>query len=85
MTDPDLIAKKLAAVETCVADLRRLARPAELATDLRERRFVEHTLQIAIQAALGLFHLNPPRSPAGRQRERTLVNAQIFDAASPAP
>ena len=52
MTDPDLIAKKLAAVETCVADLRRLARPAELATDLRERRFVEHTLQIAIQAAL---------------------------------
>jgi len=52
VTDPDLIAKKLAAVETCVADLRRLARPAELATDLRERRFVEHTLQIAIQAAL---------------------------------
>jgi uncharacterized protein YutE (UPF0331/DUF86 family) len=52
MTDPDLIAKKLATVETCVADLRRLARPAELATDLRERRFVEHTLQIAIQAAL---------------------------------
>lgn len=52
MTDPDLIAKKLAMVETCVADLRRLARPDELATDLRERRFVEHTLQIAIQAAL---------------------------------
>ena len=49
MTDLDLIAKKLATVETCVADLRRLARPAELATDLRERRFVEHTLQIAIQ------------------------------------
>jgi uncharacterized protein YutE (UPF0331/DUF86 family) len=52
VTDPDLIAKKLATVETCVADLRRLARPADLATDLRERRFVEHTLQIAIQAAL---------------------------------
>lgn len=52
MTDPDLIAKKLVLVETCVADLRRLARPAELARDLREERFVEHTLQIAIQAAL---------------------------------
>lgn len=52
MTDPDLVAKKLALVETCVADLRRLARPAELSSDLRERRFVEHTLQIAIQAAL---------------------------------
>ena len=52
MTDPDLLAKKLAVIETCVADLRRLARPAELARDLREQRFVEHTLQIAIQAAL---------------------------------
>jgi uncharacterized protein YutE (UPF0331/DUF86 family) len=52
VTDPDLIKKKLALVETCVADLRRLARPAELAHDVREERFVEHTLQMAIQAAL---------------------------------
>ena len=52
MTDPDLVAKKLAVVETCVSDLHRLARPAEISSDLRERRFVEHTLQIAIQAAL---------------------------------
>jgi uncharacterized protein YutE (UPF0331/DUF86 family) len=52
VTDPGLVAKKLALVETCVSDLRRLARPAELEGDLREQRFVEHTLQIAIQAAL---------------------------------
>ena len=39
---------------TCVADLRRLARPAEIETDLRERRFIEHTLQIAIQSVLGV-------------------------------
>jgi uncharacterized protein YutE (UPF0331/DUF86 family) len=52
VTDPDLVAKKLAFVETCVADLRRLARPEELARDLKEERFVEHTLQLAIQAAL---------------------------------
>jgi uncharacterized protein YutE (UPF0331/DUF86 family)/predicted nucleotidyltransferase len=52
MTDPELVEKKLAAVETCVTDLRRLARPDQLTSDLRERRFVEHTLQIAIQAAL---------------------------------
>ena len=52
MTDPELVAKKLALIETCVADLRRLARPAELASDVREQRFAEHTLQIAIQAAL---------------------------------
>lgn len=50
MTDPDLIAKKLAFIETCIRELRSLARPDVLATDVRERRFVEHTLQIAIQA-----------------------------------
>lgn len=51
MTDPDLVAKKLALIETCVGDLRRLARVDALADDVREERFVEHTLQIAIQAA----------------------------------
>ena len=52
MTDPELLAKKLAFVETCVADLRRLARPEALRDDIREERFVAYTLQIAIQAAL---------------------------------
>ncbi len=50
MTDADLVQKKLAQIETYVAELRRLARPELLDTDLRERRFAEHTLQIAIQA-----------------------------------
>ena len=52
MTDLALLQKKLALVETCVADLRRLARPERMGLDVREERFVEHTLQIAIQAAL---------------------------------
>jgi uncharacterized protein YutE (UPF0331/DUF86 family) len=52
VTDSDLIAKKLAFIETCVADLRRLAHPEELERDLKEERFVEHTLQLGIQAAL---------------------------------
>jgi uncharacterized protein YutE (UPF0331/DUF86 family) len=52
VTDPDLIAKKLAFVETCLQQLRTIARPEALASDVRELRFVEHTLQIAIQAAL---------------------------------
>lgn len=52
MTDPDLIAKKLALIETCVRELRTMARPETLAEDIREQRFVERTLQIAIQAAL---------------------------------
>ena len=52
MTDPDLIAKKLSVIETSVHQLRTLARAEALKTDVREERFVEHTLQIAIQAAL---------------------------------
>lgn len=52
MIDVDLLAKRLAMIETYVSELDELARPAALRTDVREERFVEHTLQIAIQAAL---------------------------------
>ncbi len=52
MTDPQLIAKKLAAIETYLHELRTLARVEALGIDVREERFVEHTLQLAIQAAL---------------------------------
>jgi uncharacterized protein YutE (UPF0331/DUF86 family) len=52
MTDPELVAKKLAFIETCVRELQTLARPERIEDDLREERFVEHTLQLAIQAAL---------------------------------
>jgi uncharacterized protein YutE (UPF0331/DUF86 family) len=48
----ELAAKKLSEVETFVSELRGLARPDLVVTDLRERRFVEHTLQLAIQAVL---------------------------------
>lgn len=52
MTDAALVAKRLAFIESRIAELRRLSRPAEIERDLRELRFAEHTLQIAIQAAL---------------------------------
>ena len=52
MTDADLVAKKLALIETYVRDLERLAHPDDILHDVREERFVEHTLQMAIQAAL---------------------------------
>ena len=52
MTDPALIRKKLSQIETCLSELRRLARPELMESDVRERRFIEHTLQVAIQAAL---------------------------------
>ena len=52
MTRADLVRKKLAEIETFVSELRALGHPADLAEDLVQRRFVEHTLQIAIQAVL---------------------------------
>ena len=52
MTDADLIAKKLALIETYVEELRTLGKPNEIASDRLQERFIEHTLQIAIQAAI---------------------------------
>lgn len=52
MTDEPLIAKKLAFIESCVQELRTIARLELIDHDVREERFVEHTLQLAIQAAL---------------------------------
>ena len=75
MTDPALVAKKLALVETCLSELRRLARPEALSVDIRERRFVEHTLQIAIQAALDVAsHIVSDRR-LGEPR----TNRELFD------
>jgi hypothetical protein len=44
MTDPELVAKRLAFIETCVRELRTLAHPERIADDLREERFVENHL-----------------------------------------
>ncbi len=52
--DRELVIKLLAYVETCVGELRTLARLDSIHIDVRERRFVEHTLQLAIQAALDI-------------------------------
>lgn len=75
MTDPTLVAKKLALIETCLSDLARLARPEAIDTDVRERRFVEHTLQMAIQAALDVAsHIVSDRR-LGEPR----TNRELFD------
>ena len=52
MTDPGLVAKKLALIETYVRELRTLGKPDTLRRDIREERFTLHTLQLAAQAAL---------------------------------
>ena len=75
MTDPDLVAKRLAVIETAVADLRRLARPDRLADDVREERFVEHTLQIAIQAALDVAS----HVVSDERLGEPATNRQLFD------
>lgn len=52
MTDEGLVEKKLAFLETCVRELEDLIRPEDIVSDLKSERFAEHTLQLAIQAAL---------------------------------
>ncbi|MFO7694010.1 MAG: DUF86 domain-containing protein [Vicinamibacterales bacterium] len=52
MTDRPLVEKRLAIIDTSLAELRRLAHIDRIDVDIRERRFVERTLQVAIQAAL---------------------------------
>ena len=75
MTDPELLAKKLAFIETCVAELRRLARPEMIETDIREERFVEHTLQIAIQSAQDVASHIVSDERLGEPR----TNRELFD------
>ena len=75
MTDDDLIAKKLAFIETCLRELRTLADPPRIESDLRERRFVEHTLQIAIQAALDVASHIVSDERLGEPR----TNRDLFD------
>jgi uncharacterized protein YutE (UPF0331/DUF86 family) len=86
VTDPALVAKKLAAIETALADLQRLAQPDQLPVDLLQRRFVEHTLQIAIQGALDIAshivsdnRLGEPKT--NREVFSLLAQAGWFDAA----
>ena len=54
MVDADLLLKKAAFIRSCLRELRELARPEQIRSDLREERFVVHTLQLACQAALDL-------------------------------
>ncbi len=75
MTDPELVAKKLGEIETCVGELRTLAQPDRIRQDIRERRFVEHTLQLAIQAALDVASHIVSDERLGEPR----TNRELFD------
>jgi uncharacterized protein YutE (UPF0331/DUF86 family) len=74
MMDRDLIAAKLTGIETYVQELRDLGRPADIHEDVRERRFVERTLQIAIQAMLDVAaNLLPDERSGEPEGSRGLV------------
>ena len=75
MTDRDLLEKKLAFIATCVRELRQLSRPEHIADDIREERFVAHTLQIAIQAALDIASHIVSDERLGEPR----TNRELFD------
>jgi uncharacterized protein YutE (UPF0331/DUF86 family) len=80
VTDRDLLLKKLAFIETCVHELQTLATPSAIEADVRERRFVEHTLQIAIQAALDVASHIVSDGRLGEPR----TNRDLFDLLVPA-
>ncbi len=75
MVDRDLVLKKLAFVETCVRELRTLARLELIGRDVREERFVVHTLQLAAQAALDVASHVVSDERLGEPE----TNRQLFD------
>jgi uncharacterized protein YutE (UPF0331/DUF86 family) len=54
MTNRELLEKKLAFIERTLREIRVHGRVQEIETDLREQRFLERELQLAIQAALDI-------------------------------
>jgi uncharacterized protein YutE (UPF0331/DUF86 family) len=75
VVDRDLVLKKLAFIETCVQELRTLARPERIAVDVREERFVVHTLQLAIRAALDVAS----HVVSDRRLGEPATNRELFD------
>lgn len=75
MTDADLVRKKLAFIETSIRELRSVADLSRLTTDIREQRFIEHTLQLAIQAALDIAS----HVVSDERLGEPATNTQLFD------
>ncbi len=75
MTDVDLVFKLLNKLETYVRELETLSRPERIETDVREERFVEHTLQLAIQAALDVASHIVSDDRLGEPK----TNSQLFE------
>jgi uncharacterized protein YutE (UPF0331/DUF86 family) len=78
--DFELIAKKTAFIEACVRELRELARLEVFETDVREQRFVLHTLQLALQATLDVgSHIVSARRLGEPQSNREIFALLVRD------
>ncbi|MBK8100024.1 MAG: DUF86 domain-containing protein [Planctomycetes bacterium] len=75
MNDAHLIQKRLAFITDCVAETRQLGRPERLDSDTVQQRFVEHTLQFAIQAMLDVAFAIAAAGNLGEPGD----NRQAFD------
>ena len=75
MNASSLVAKRLAFITDCVAEIRQLARPRDLLDDKVQLRFVEHTLQIAVQAMIDVAFAIASEENLGEPSE----NRQAFD------
>lgn len=75
MVDQDIVLQKLAFIEARVKELRTIARPERIESDIREERFITHTLQLAIQAALDTASHIVSDERLGEPR----TNRELFD------
>ncbi|HMM50784.1 MAG TPA: DUF86 domain-containing protein [Burkholderiaceae bacterium] len=75
MVDRDLVLKKLGFIETRVTELRTQARLDTIDHDIREERFVVHTLQLAAQAAIDVASHIVSDDRLGEPR----TNAELFE------
>jgi uncharacterized protein YutE (UPF0331/DUF86 family) len=75
MSSAHLIGKRLAFITDCVAEIRQLGRIDQLRTDKVQERFVEHTLQIAIQAMLDVAYAIASDHNLGEPAD----HRQVFD------
>lgn len=80
MIDVALVEKKLAFIETRVRELREMARPERMFDDVREARFIQHTLQLAIQATLDVAsHIVSARRLGEPETNRALFDLLRHD------
>lgn len=80
MIDTALVDKKVAFIETCVRELVELVRLEVLDSDIREQRFAQHTLQMALQSALDVSsHIVSARRLGEPETNRELFSLVAAD------